>query len=354
MVMAGGTGGHIFPALAVAEALRALGVPVLWLGSRHGPESEIVPRAGFPFTALQVSSLRGQPLFQQLLTALVLVRNVLRCLVLIARTRPAAILGMGGYASGPGGLAAWLMRVPLLIHEQNAVPGLTNRVLARLARRCLESFPGTFGHGRGMHTGNPVRAAVVAVRGERQEAPSDPDQPLRLLVMGGSQGARVLNQTVPSAVALVKPSAAIAVWHQVGRLDQGDTRRAYAAQGLEARVEPFIEDMAAAYRWADLVVCRAGASTVFELAAAGIPAILAPYPFAVDDHQTANARYLAERGAAVLMPQAQLDATRLAALLASLCADRARLAAMARAATALATPDAAGRVARQCLEVALA
>ena len=355
MLMAGGTGGHVFPALAVAEHLRASGVPLTWLGTGRGLEATLVPRAGYPFTAVSARGLRRTGLLKQLAAPLWLVLALIECLWLLRRQKPGAVLGMGGYASGPGGLAAWLMRIPLLIHEQNAVPGVTNRLLAAFATRVMESFPDSFPARRSaLCTGNPVRAEVAALASSPMVSSlargPGPGGALRLLVVGGSQGAAALNRVVPKAIAQV-PWRAIDVWHQVGRLDGGETGKRYAALGIEARVEPFIENVAAAYAWAELVLCRAGASTVFELCAAGAPAILVPYPYAVDDHQSANARYLAERGAAILLPQGDLDETALAALLRALREDPARLAEMAAEARRLACPEATARVAAQCLEV---
>ena len=350
MLMAGGTGGHVFPALAVAAHLRASGVPLTWLGTGRGLEATLVPRAGYPFTAVSARGLRRTGLLKRLAAPLWLVLALIECLWLLRRQKPGAVLGMGGYASGPGGLAAWLMRIPLLIHEQNAVPGVTNRLLAAFATRVMESFPESFPARRSaLCTGNPVRAEVAALASSLARGPG-PGGALRLLVVGGSQGAAALNRVVPEAVAQVS-GRAINVWHQVGRLDGGETGKRYAALGIEARVEPFIEDVAAAYAWAGLCLCRAGASTVFELCAAGAPAILVPYPYAVDDHQSANARYLAERGAAILLPQGDLDEAALAALLGALRDDPARLAEMAAEARRLACPEATARVAAQCLEV---
>jgi UDP-N-acetylglucosamine--N-acetylmuramyl-(pentapeptide) pyrophosphoryl-undecaprenol N-acetylglucosamine transferase len=351
MLMAGGTGGHVFPALAVAEHLRASGVPLTWLGTGRGLEATLVPRAGYPFTAVCARGLRRTGLLKQLGAPLWLGLALIECLWLLRRQKPGAVLGMGGYASGPGGLAAWLMRIPLLIHEQNAVPGVTNRLLAAFATRVMESFPDSFPARRSaLCTGNPVRAEVAALASSPLARGPGTGGALRLLVVGGSQGAAALNRVVPEAIAQV-PGRALNVWHQVGRLDGGETGKRYAALGIEARVEPFIEDVAAAYAWAGLVLCRAGASTIFELCATGAPAILVPYPSAVDDHQGANARYLVERGAAILLPQGDLDETALAALLGALRDDPKRLADMAARARRLACPEATARVAAQCLEV---
>jgi UDP-N-acetylglucosamine--N-acetylmuramyl-(pentapeptide) pyrophosphoryl-undecaprenol N-acetylglucosamine transferase len=348
LIMAGGTGGHVFPALAVARELRAQGAEVVWLGTRRGLEARVVPEAGFPVAWVRVSGLRGKALAQRLLAPFMLGLALLQSLWVLAKLRPAAVLGMGGFVTGPGGLMAWLLRRPLVIHEQNSVAGMTNRWLAPLARQVLVAFPDALPGAR--HTGNPVRADIAALplpeqRLVRQGAP-------RLLVLGGSLGAQALNETLPLAIARLPDAARPEVWHQTGlrHLDAG--RAAYAAAGVPARVEAFVDDMAAAYGWADLVLCRAGALTIAELAAAGIGAILVPYPHAVDDHQTGNARYLVDQGAALLLPQPELEPERLRVLLAELLGDRARLLDMARRARALAQPDAARQVAQACLAVA--
>jgi UDP-N-acetylglucosamine--N-acetylmuramyl-(pentapeptide) pyrophosphoryl-undecaprenol N-acetylglucosamine transferase len=348
VVMAGGTGGHVFPALAVADELRSRGVEVSWLGTRQGLEAEVVPRAGFPIDYIQVTGLRGKGGLSWLAAPLRLVVALSQGLRVMRRRHPAAVLGMGGFVTGPGGLAAWLLRRPLLIHEQNARAGLTNRLLAPLARRVMEAFPGTFAAGA-MHTGNPLRREFL------QHALAEPlsaehTGPLRLLIVGGSLGAARLNEVVPQALAALPAEARPEVWHQAGKRNIDTAQANYAEQGVDARVEPFIEDMAAAYAWADVVLCRAGAMTVAEVAAAGVPSILVPYPFAVDDHQTANARYLADHQAALLLPQPQLSVERLVEILRELTP--AALARMADAARRLAMLDATQRVADECLALA--
>ena len=349
LIMAGGTGGHVFPALAVARELRAQGAEVVWLGTRLGLEARVVPEAGFPVAWIRVSGLRGKALGQRLLAPFMLALALLQSLWVMVKLRPAAVLGMGGFVTGPGGLMAWLLRRPLVIHEQNSVAGLTNRWLAPLARQVLVGFPGALPGA--LHTGNPVRTDIADLPVPEERLERHVGAP-RLLVLGGSLGAQALNETLPQAIARLPGSLRPEVWHQTGvrHLDAG--RAAYAAAGVPARVEAFVDDMAAAYGWADLVVCRAGALTVAELAAAGIGAILVPYPHAVDDHQTGNARYLADQGAALLLPQPALDAARLAELLQSLFGDRQRLRAMAQQARALAQPAAAQQVAQACLAAA--
>ena len=353
LIMAGGTGGHIYPALAVAAYLRTHDVPLLWLGTRRGLEARLVPEAGYPLLTITISGLRGKNVATLLLAPFKLLLALWQSVVLMLRIRPAAVLGMGGFASGPGGVAAWLLRVPLLLHEQNAILGLTNRLLAPLASCWLEAFPGTFGRAAAIHTGNPVRAAIAALAAPRERLDRRA-APLRLLVLGGSLGAATLNRLVPEALAglAAEAHAEIAVWHQCGDQHYAETAARYAGEKVDARVEPYIDDMSAAYAWADLVVCRAGAMTIAELAAAGLGAILVPYPHAVDDHQTANAEFLRAAGAAVLVPERELTPPRLASLIRELGAARARLMAMAVAARQLARPDAAEQVGDACMEAA--
>ena len=350
VIMAGGTGGHVFPALAIAERLRARRIDVSWLGTRRGLEAELVPRAGIEIDWVSVSGLRGNGVMGWLLAPARLLLALVQALAALRRRRPVAVLGMGGFASGPGGVAAWLLAIPLLVHEQNAVAGLTNRLLARFASRVMEAFAGTFPAACGaLTTGNPVRPEIAALPAPAERF-AGREGSLRLLVLGGSLGAAALNQTVP--VAAGRLPGMLDILHQTGRAKLEATRATYAESGVTARVEPFIDDMAAAYRWADLVLCRAGALTIAELAAAGIGAVLVPFPHAVDDHQTVNAGHLVEVGAARLLPQAELDAARLANELETLAKDRPRLLAMATAARLAAHPEATGVVAAQCLRVA--
>ncbi|HET6603833.1 MAG TPA: undecaprenyldiphospho-muramoylpentapeptide beta-N-acetylglucosaminyltransferase [Xanthomonadaceae bacterium] len=349
MILAGGTGGHIFPGIAVAQALRARDVPVVWLGSRRGLETELVPRAGFELETIEVSALRGRGPLGWLQAPLMLWRALRQSLAQIRRHRPRSVLSLGGFAAGPGGVAARLARVPLLVHEQNRVPGFTNRVLARLACRVMAGFPDAFPAGRAEWVGNPVRSTIAALAPPRQRMAGRTDAP-RLLVLGGSQGARALNLAVPQVLSGL--GFAVQVRHQCGARHLEATRAAYAGAGFQADVQPFLEDMAAAYGWADLVLCRAGALTLAELAAAGCAALLVPFPHAVDDHQTGNARFLVERGAAELVAESGQLADALRDRLAVLLPDRERLLSMATLAREAARPDAAERVARRCLEVA--
>lgn len=349
LIMAGGTGGHVFPALAVAQQLRARGVDVVWLGTRNGLEARVVPEAGFAMQWVKVSGLRGKGLLSGLTAPFMLLYALWQSARVMLRVRPLAVLGMGGFVTGPGGLMAWLLRCPLLLHEQNSIAGMTNRWLAPLAQRVMVAFPNALNAAR--HVGNPVRAEIAALP-EPGVRFAQHQGPVRLLVLGGSLGAQALNETLPKALALLPVPQRPTVWHQTGARNLDAGQQAYRNVEVEARVEAFVEDMAEAYGWADLVVCRAGALTVAELAAAGVGAILVPYPHAVDDHQTANARYLTEQDAAVLVQQVDLSVERLQGLLTRLCANREELLAMAEKARALAITDAAEQVARECMQAA--
>jgi UDP-N-acetylglucosamine--N-acetylmuramyl-(pentapeptide) pyrophosphoryl-undecaprenol N-acetylglucosamine transferase len=354
MIMAGGTGGHVFPALAVAEELRARGCDVSWLGTPDSFEARTVPQHGFALDTIDAQRLRGQGLAGKLLAPLHLLRAMLQARRILRLRRPQVLLGMGGFASGPGGLVGRLLRLPLVIHEQNAVPGLTNRVLARLATRTLQAFPGSFPAARRAQVcGNPVRAGILALPAPQARfAARTGDAPLRLLVVGGSLGAQALNALMPQALALLAPAQRPQVTHQAGRGKYDRTVQQYLQAGVTAEVHEFLDDMPAAYRDAQLVVCRAGALTISELAAAGVAALLVPYPFAVDDHQTRNAQFLVEAGAASLLQERELTPQRLADVLRELCASPQRLHKMAEAARALARPQATACVADACLEVA--
>jgi UDP-N-acetylglucosamine--N-acetylmuramyl-(pentapeptide) pyrophosphoryl-undecaprenol N-acetylglucosamine transferase len=351
MIMAGGTGGHIFPGIAVARELQSRAIPVVWLGSEIGLETRLVPEAGLALEAIAIGGLRGKGLGTLASAPPRVLRAVWQALRIIRRHRPRSVLSLGGFAAAPGGLAAWLLGRPLLVHEQNRVPGMTNRMLARLARRVMAGFPDAFPAAtRAQAVGNPVRADIAALPPPAERL-ADRRGPLRVLVIGGSQGARALNRFLPVAFAGIA-SGSIEVRHQCGARMLDEARAAYAAAGLAVTPEPFIADMAEAYGWADLAICRAGALTIAELAAAGVASLLVPFPAAVDDHQTRNAAYLVEAGAAVLVPEgADFDA-RLTAELSLLLADRDRLRDMALAARGLARTDAAARVADACIEEA--
>ncbi len=349
LIMAGGTGGHVFPALAVARELMERNRNVVWLGTPRGIENRLVPAAGIALDHVRVAGLRGKGLLSWLLAPFRLAIAIWDALRVVRRRRPAVVLGMGGFASGPGGLAAWLSRRPLVIHEQNAVAGLTNRLLAGVAREVLQAFPGSFNSGIKARTiGNPVRADLLTIESpETRFAHRRGD--LRLLVLGGSQGAAALNEVVPAAVALLPRSMRLDIWHQAGAATIATAESAYRSAGVQARVDAFIDDMAEAYGWADMVICRSGALTVSELAAAGLGAVLVPYPSAVDDHQTLNARFLADAGAAVIIQQTELTAERLATELASWARDRNAVVDRAIKARSLCRPDATTELADVCL-----
>ncbi|MDI5984358.1 undecaprenyldiphospho-muramoylpentapeptide beta-N-acetylglucosaminyltransferase [Halomonas sp. M4R5S39] len=346
--MAGGTGGHVIPALSLARGLAAEGVEVEWLGSPRGIENRLVPEADIPLHRIAVAGLRGNGLGGWLMTPFNLTRAVWQAWRIIRAYDPQLVVGLGGFASGPGGLAAWLARRPLVIHEQNAVAGLTNRALARLARRVYAAFPQAF-PGRGEVIGNPVRPEIASLGERPRPAEAMHGRSLRLLVVGGSLGARALNETLPGALAELPEARRPEVRHQAGRDKEAATREAYAAQAVTADVTAFIDDMAGAYDWADLVVCRAGALTVAELAAAAKPALFVPFPHAVDDHQTANARALVERGAARLVPEQEMSAASLAEELATLL-DPDTLATMGAHARGCAHLDAVERLVAGCME----
>ena len=356
LIMAGGTGGHVFPALALARELRERQWRVVWLGTRRGLEARLVPAADIPIEWLSVGGLRGKGVGVWLRAPLRLTRALLQSIAVIRRNRPALVVGLGGFAAGPGGVAAWLLRRPLLIHEQNAVAGFTNRCLSHLARRVLAAFPGAFA--ASVHAevvGNPVRPEILALPEPRQRFALR-DAAIRLLVLGGSQGATRLNAIVPMALAIARSRAAVRfeVRHQAGERWLPAAQQSYASAGVSARLHAFIEDMSEAYGWADLVICRAGALTISELAAAGVASILVPFPAATDDHQTHNAQILVQAGAAVLIADAALSAEGLAAQIAELCQDRGRLLRMAESARSLARPQATRALADACQQLAFA
>lgn len=348
MIMAGGTGGHVFPALAVARDLCDRGVDVVWLGSRRGLESRITLPAGVAMEWLEMSGLRGRGLRVWLKAPFTLGRAVLHALIVFRRVRPAVALGMGGFVSAPGGLAAWLARVPLLIHEQNAVAGYANRLLSHFARRVLLAFPGALPSGRpGVETGNPVRRELLCLEPPESRFAAR-SGPLRILVLGGSQGARILNHKVPEGLAKLKFECT--VLHQAGRSGAGEVESAYRRLGVKSKVREFIADMARVYAWADIAVCRAGALTLAELSAVGLGAILVPFALAADDHQTKNAAHLVRRGAASLISERELSADTLAQAVERFAANRASALERALSAHELGRPQATGDVVEACLE----
>jgi UDP-N-acetylglucosamine--N-acetylmuramyl-(pentapeptide) pyrophosphoryl-undecaprenol N-acetylglucosamine transferase len=347
MIMAGGTGGHVFPALAVAGYLKQQGWRVVWLGAKTGMEATLVPRHGYEMAWVRFSGLRGKGLMRAALLPFNLLVAFWQSARAILAERPDVVLGMGGYISFPGGMMASLLGRPLAIHEQNSIAGLANKVLSRLADRVLQAFPDALPGAQ--LSGNPVRREIAALAAPRERYAMRAGR-LKLLVLGGSLGAQVLNETVPQALSLLSGETRPEVTHQAGAKHIEAVRAGYAAAGVRAEALAFIDDMAGRYDAADVVICRAGALTVAELACAGVASILVPFPHAVDDHQTANAKFLSARGAAILLPQAELSAQRLADLLRGLT--RERLLQMAEKARALGKPDATEAVARACMELA--
>ncbi|GAA4900540.1 undecaprenyldiphospho-muramoylpentapeptide beta-N-acetylglucosaminyltransferase [Ferrimonas pelagia] len=349
LVMAGGTGGHVFPALAVARRLREQGWEVLWLGTEERMEARLVPQHGFEIRFIDIKGVRGNGVLRKLKAPLQIFKAIGQALTIQREFKPDVVLGMGGYAAGPGGIAAWLRRTPLVLHEQNAVAGATNKILARFASKVLVAFKGVLPNEQWV--GNPVRQELIAVG---QQQPVVAGKQLKVLVVGGSLGARVLNEVVPRAVGTIADQARFTVWHQVGRGNQAEVEQHWraSAPGVGVQVADFIDDMEAAYAWADLVICRAGALTVAELAITGRPSILVPFPHAVDDHQTKNAQALVDDGAALLIPQTEFSRQALATQLQQLVQAPDTLETMAKAAHNSAAPDATEQVARCCEQLA--
>jgi len=353
LITAGGTGGHVYPGLAVAKALRAQGIPVVWMGTRTGLEARVVPSSGFAMAWLTVTGLRGKSWTTLAMAPFRLMLALGQSIHIMVKHKPVVVLGMGGFVAGPGGLVAALMGKPLIIHEQNAVPGLTNKLLMKLSRRVLEGFPQTFSDAPKVQTiGNPVRQDIASLPAPMERMVAREQEPVHLLVVGGSLGAAALNSVVPKALFLVPKEKRPQVWHQAGTRNLEDAQQNYRKAFVKAEVHAFVDDMAEAYAWADLIICRAGALTVAEVAAAGVAAVFVPYPYAVDDHQTANALYLVKHDAALLVQQQDLSAESLAELLQNLCSDRTRLVKMGIAARQLAKPNATEEVAAICAEYA--
>jgi UDP-N-acetylglucosamine--N-acetylmuramyl-(pentapeptide) pyrophosphoryl-undecaprenol N-acetylglucosamine transferase len=347
LIMAGGTGGHIMPGLAVADVLREQGWRVVWLGTPGSMEAELVPKHGYEMAWVNFSGLRGKGLVRKLLLPLTLLRAFAQSMAVLLRQRPDVVLGMGGYIAFPGGMMASLLNRPLVIHEQNSIAGLSNKVLVHLADKVLSGFPDVL---KGAQwCGNPVRAEIAALPEPAQRYAGRSGR-LNLLVVGGSLGAKALNEALPQALAQMPEEARPNVLHQTGKQHFEAVQQLYQQAGVQAEIRPFLDDMGGCYANADVVICRAGALTIAELAAAGVASVLIPFPFAVDDHQTHNARFLSGHGAAVLLPQGELSAEKLARLLGEFT--REKLLVMAQAARVLAKPDAARQVAQVCAEMA--
>ena len=352
LIMAGGTGGHIMPGLAVADILRAQGWKVTWLGAPGSMEAELVPKHGYSMAWVRFSGLRGKGILRKLALPLNLLIALGQSAAALFRHRPDVVLGMGGYITFPGGLMAALLRRPLVIHEQNSIAGLSNKVLAHIAQKTLSGFPDVLPNA--VWCGNPVRGSIAGLP-DPQARYAVRSGKLNLLVVGGSLGAKALNEAMPQALTLLPEEIRPNVVHQTGKQHFAAVQQLYRQASVQADIQPFLDDMASSYAHADLVICRAGALTIAELAAAGVASILVPFPFAVDDHQTHNARFLSERDAAILLPQNELNAEKLAQLLRDLVNDeqgREKLSAMAQQARAVAKPDAAQQVAQVCAELA--
>ena len=353
LIMAGGTGGHVFPALAAARVLRERGFEPVWLGTKRGLEAKLVPPAQIEIEWISMSGLRGKGAATLLLAPFKVAMAIWQSLQVMRRRNPVVVLGAGGFVAGPGGVAAWLTRRPLVIHEQNAVAGMTNRMLSHLARRVLEAFPSSFPSGtRAEQVGNPVRREIAALAPPEQRFDAR-QGPLRMLVIGGSQGAAKLNAAVPAALASIDEALRPIVIHQAGERHIDIARQTYEKHGVKADVRAFIHDMAEAYSWADVVVCRSGALTVSELAAAGLPAIFVPFAAAVDDHQTLNAKFLVDAQAGISIAERDLTPERLSQELKKLLdGGREQLKAMAIRARSVAITDADVRLADACVAAA--
>lgn len=347
MIMAGGTGGHIFPGLAVADELMCRGFSIHWLGTHHGMEAELIPKYNLPISFLPVKGVRGKGIKALLMAPWRVLSSTFQAMRVMRKVKPVGILGMGGFVAGPGSLAAKMLGLPLVIHEQNAVEGMTNRLAAPMAKKILVAFPEAFsGSNKAIFTGNPVRRAIKPATVDRS---GDHGEPLRLLILGGSRGALAVNETVPEALSQL--SNPVNIWHQTGANHEEKTQELYDEYQVDARIQPFIDDMADAYAWADLVICRSGALTIAELANAGKPSILVPYPWHKDQQQLRNAEYLVKNKAALLIQQKELTADKLAQAVEKLAANRKTLQSMSQAACTCAKPDAAERIATICEEV---
>jgi UDP-N-acetylglucosamine--N-acetylmuramyl-(pentapeptide) pyrophosphoryl-undecaprenol N-acetylglucosamine transferase len=344
--MAGGTGGHIFPALAVAKELAQRGATVDWLGTAQGMEARIIPAENITFHSIGIKGFRGKGIVQKLLMPLLLCRAVFQAIAIIRTVKPSVVVGFGGFVAAPGGIAAKLMGKPLVIHEQNSVAGTSNRLLAKIAQRKLVAFPDVFKHA--LHVGNPVRATITQL--ESRWVAKEPTK-LRVLIMGGSLGAKAINDVVPFSLADIDKSIRPDIWHQTGRNKCEPVQQAYHDKNVDARVEEFISDVAEAYAWADVLICRAGALTVSEVAVAGVPAIFVPLPSAIDNHQYFNAKWLSDNGAAILVEQKELTQERLTQQLLELNSQREKLQEMHIKLKTLALPNATLQVANHCEEL---
>jgi UDP-N-acetylglucosamine--N-acetylmuramyl-(pentapeptide) pyrophosphoryl-undecaprenol N-acetylglucosamine transferase len=338
LIMAGGTGGHIFPALAIANELKQRGMIVHWLGSKNGMESRIVPQNNIEISYLNISGLRGKNIFTLLLAPFKISIAIIQALKILYKFKPNAVIGMGGFVTGPGGLATWLMQIPLFIHEQNSIAGLTNKLLAPLATKVMTGFANTFPNS--IYTGNPLRVSILNVTAKKFSK----HKSLNILILGGSLGAQILNKTIPLALKYIKHD--VNIWHQTGNKQLNITKNNYSIL-QNIKITAFIDDMAEAYNWADLIICRAGALTISEITQIGIASILIPYPYAVDDHQTKNATFLAKHKAAILLAQTELTPEKLANIVNDL--NHNDLQNMAIIAKSYAKPNATKQIVDLCL-----
>jgi len=353
LIMAGGTGGHVYPALAIAEYMRNKGVQLYWLGTSKGLESRVVPQNNFPLLTIKISGLRSTNIFRWILAPFAVLIAIAHSLKIMINIKPSVVIGMGGFVSGPGGIAAWLLRIPLLIHEQNSIAGLTNRLLSPFARIIMQGFPNALTGKKVITTGNPVRIEIIQKASElSKKKHAEKGESLHLLVLGGSLGARVLNNLVPVVLGKLSQDIKIETLHQTGTTHLDATLKAYEVIGIKPDgVVSYIEDIAQAYTWADLVICRAGALTVSEISVMGLASIFVPYPYAVDDHQTMNARYLADDGGGVLLPENELNDDKLLELITVFHNKRESIIEMSKIARNKAMPKATETIGNLCLEI---
>jgi UDP-N-acetylglucosamine--N-acetylmuramyl-(pentapeptide) pyrophosphoryl-undecaprenol N-acetylglucosamine transferase len=353
LIMAGGTGGHVYPALAIAEYLRNKGVQLYWLGTNKGLESRVVPQNNFPLLTIKVSGLRGTNIFRWILAPFAVLVAIAHALKIMINIRPSLVIGMGGFVSGPGGIAAWILRIPLLIHEQNSIAGLTNKILSPFSRIIMQGFPNALTGKKVITTGNPVRLEIIQKAnefGEKKQA--EKGATLHILVLGGSLGARILNNIVPVVLAKLSQDINIETLHQTGTAHLEATVNTYEVSGIKSDgVVSYIEDMAQAYSWADLVICRSGALTVSEISVMGLASIFIPYPYAVDDHQTMNAKYLADSGGGVLLPENELNDQKLLELITDFHNKRESIVEMSSIARNKAMPNATETIGNLCMEI---
>lgn len=355
LIATGGTGGHVYPALAVAEELISRGVKVSWMGTRKGMEAKIIPSKSIPLYFVSVTGLRGKGLMGWLLAPFKLSLAIAQAIAIELKHKPDVVLGMGGFVSGPGGIASWVLRKPLVIHEQNTIAGMTNKLLANFATHVAQAFPNTFAEKtKAIHLGNPIRKDIENITSPKERFNNREDNEMHVLVLGGSLGATALNEQLPNIFSSLKKSCAVSIVHQTGLKHLDSANEFYSSASIDAKVVDYIEDMPKLYSWADIVICRSGALTVSELTAAGVGALLIPYPFAVDDHQYHNAMYLVGGNAAVVVRQSEMQSNDFVKLLENMiCNGREKLLSMAESARVLSMPNASSKVADLCCNLML-